>query len=119
MERRKNRRVAFEVSASVRAGRVSIRGTVDNLSMKGMFLRTGETVSEDSLLEISISLSGSSSFLSMELEGRAVRQTEAGIAIEFDKMDLDSFIHLRNVIAQNCDEPDYAYEEYCRSIMSA
>ncbi|MGA2027663.1 MAG: PilZ domain-containing protein [Syntrophobacteraceae bacterium] len=116
MERRKNRRVPFQVEATVQIGQSSIKGTVDNLSMKGMFL-AGETLSGGSPLEISISLSGSSSLLSMELKGRAVRLTEAGIAIEFQEMDLDSFTHLRNIVAQNTDDPDDAYEEYCRSIM--
>jgi hypothetical protein len=117
MERRKNRRVPFQVEATVQIGKTNFKGMVDNLSMKGMFL-AGETLSGGSSLEISIKLSGSSSPLSIELKGRAVRLTEAGIAIEFQEMDLDSFSHLRNIIAQNSDDPDAAYEEYCRSIMS-
>ncbi len=117
MERRKNRRVPFQVEATVQIGKTSFKGMVDNLSMKGMFLAS-ETLSGGSSLDISIKLSGSSSPLSLELKGRAVRLTEAGIAIEFQEMDLDSFTHLRNIIAQNSDDPDAAYEEYCRSIMS-
>ena len=117
MERRKNSRVPFQVMAAVQNGQISIKGMVDNLSMKGMFLTTMDTLSGDSPLEISIILSGSSSFLSIKLKGRMVRQTEAGIAIEFQEMDLDSFTHLRNIIAQNSDDADAAYEEYCRSIM--
>ncbi|HIJ67958.1 MAG TPA: PilZ domain-containing protein [Deltaproteobacteria bacterium] len=117
MERRKNRRVPFQVEATVQIGQTSIKGMVDNLSMKGMFLAS-ETLSEGSPLEISIGLSGSSPSVSIELKGRAVRLTETGIAIEFHEMDLDSFTHLRNIIAQNTDDPDAAYEEYCRSIMS-
>jgi hypothetical protein len=118
MERRKSRRVPFQVIATAQTDQISIKGMVDNLSMKGMFLTTMETLSGGTPLGISIILSGSSSFLSIKLKGRVVRQTEAGIAIEFQEMDLDSFTHLRNIIAQNCDEPDAAYEEYCRSIMS-
>jgi len=118
MERRKNRRVPFQVIATVHTDQISTKGMVDNLSMKGMFLTTMDTLSGDSPLEISIILSGSSSFLSIKLKGRVVRQTEAGIAIEFQEMDLDSFTHLRNIIAQNTDDADAAYAEYCRSIMS-
>ena len=118
MERRKNRRVPFQVIATVQTGPISTNGMVDNLSMKGMFLSTREILSSGSPLEISIILSGSSSLLSIKLKGRVVRQTEAGIAIEFQEMDLDSFTHLRNIIAQNTDDADAAYAEYCRSIMS-
>ncbi len=118
MERRKYRRVPFEVSASVQTDLISINGMVDNLSMKGMFLATGETLAGGSLLDISIILPGSSSMLSIRLKGRVVRQTEAGIGVEFLEMDLDSFIHLRNIVAQNSDDPDAVYEEYYQSILS-
>jgi len=117
MEKRKHRRVRFEVTATVRTDQMSIGGMVDNLSMKGMFLTTGETLSCDGPLEISITLSGSSSTLLIKLKGRAVRHTDTGVAIEFQEMDLDSFVHLRNIIAQNCDDPDALCEEYFRSIM--
>ncbi len=116
MERRKNRRVPFQVAATVLIGRATIEGMVDNLSMTGMFIAS-ETLSAGSPLELSVKLSGSSPPLSVELKGRAVRLTDAGIAVEFKEMDLDSFTHLRNIIAQNTDDPDAAYEEYCRSIM--
>lgn len=116
MEKRKNRRVHFEVVATVLSGPISISGTVDNLSMKGMFLNTRERLSGDSALKVSMTLPGSSSVLSMELKGRALRQTETGIAIEFQEMDLDSFIHLRNIVAINSDDADAVYKEYCESI---
>ncbi|MGA2229179.1 MAG: PilZ domain-containing protein [Syntrophobacteraceae bacterium] len=116
MEKRKNRRVHFEVVATVLSGPISINGTVDNLSMKGMFLNTRERLSGDSALKVSMTLPGSSSILSMELKGRALRQTETGIAIEFQEMDLDSFIHLRNIVAINSDDADAVYKEYCESI---
>jgi hypothetical protein len=118
MEKRKNRRVAFEIEAAVQSGPIIIGGIVDNLSMKGMFLNTGERISGGSPLEISITLHGSSSALSIMLKGRAIRQTETGIAIEFQEMDLDSFIHLRNIVANNSDDPDAVYEEYYKSITS-
>jgi ribosomal protein S1 len=116
MERRKNRRVPFQVAATLQIGQTRIEGVVDNLSMKGMFIAT-ETLSDGSPLEISIKLSESSPSISLELKGKVARLTDAGIAIEFMEMDLDSFTHLRNIISQNTDDPDAAYEEYCRSIM--
>jgi hypothetical protein len=117
MERRKYRRVPFEVTAAVQTDHISINGMVDNLSMNGMFLTTEKTVACESPLEIAIILSGSSSMLSIRLKGRVVRQTEAGMAVEFQEMDLDSFIHLRNIIAQNSDDPDAVYEEYYQTII--
>lgn len=116
MEKRKNRRVPFEVAATVLGGPIGINGTVDNLSMTGMFLNTRERLSGDSALQVSITLTGSSSALSIECKGRALRQTETGIAIEFREMDLDSFIHLRNIVANNSGDADAVYNEYYESI---
>ncbi|MGA2403005.1 MAG: PilZ domain-containing protein [Syntrophobacteraceae bacterium] len=118
MEKRKNRRVPFQVAATMLSGQISINGIVDNLSMKGMFLNTRERLPGDGPLEISLTLHGSFPALSIKLKGRALRQTEAGIAVEFREMDLDSFTLLRNIIANNSDDPDAAYEEYSRSITS-
>ncbi len=112
MEKRKNRRVPFEVVANVLSGPMDINGTVANLSMTGMFLNTKERLSGDSALQVSITLTGSSSALSIELKGRVLRQTETGIAIEFQEMDLDSFIHLRNIVANNSGDADAVYQEY-------
>jgi hypothetical protein len=118
MDKRKNRRVLFEVAATVLSGPIGISGLVDNLSMKGMFLNTEERLPGDFPLEVSVTLHCSSSVFSIKFKGRALRQTETGIAIEFQEMDLDSFIHLRNIVANNSDDPDSVYEEYYKSIAS-
>jgi hypothetical protein len=118
MEKRKFRRVAFEATASVRCGQTIINGTVDNLSMKGMFVLTKETVQCDTPLEIDIVLSGASSTLSITAKGVALRQTDTGFAIKFLELDIDSFVHLKNVVEMNSDDADACSEEYYRSITS-
>jgi len=118
MEKRKNRRVLFEVSATVMSGPTYILGLVDNLSMKGMFLNTRERLSGDFPLEVAIILHGSSPAISVRFKGKALRQTETGIAVEFQEMDLDSFIHLRNIVTNNSDDPDAVDEEYYKFITS-
>ncbi len=118
MEKRKYSRVLFRAEANVQCGENTISGTVDNLSMKGIFLNTTVSIPNDFPLDISIVLSGSSTVLSIFIKGRAVRHTDSGIAIEFSEMDLDSFIHLKNVVTYNSDDPDGISEEYYRSIHS-
>ncbi len=118
MNRRKHKRVPFEVMATVGSDRISVSGMVCDLSMNGMFLTTAETLGGQGPLEISIFLSGSSSLLSIKLKGRAVRRTVAGIGIEFQEMDLDCFTHLRNIVAQNSEDPDAVFREYQESIVS-
>lgn len=116
MEQRKFRRVPFHADAIVKAGGVTVSGTIDNLSMKGLFLNAAGGLAGDELLEITILLSGSSSKLSINLKGRTSRQTDKGVAIEFREMDLDSFIHLKNVVSYNSSDADEIVEEYYQSI---
>lgn len=116
MEKRRFRRVAFQAMASVQCGQKSFSGMVDNLSMKGMFVLTKEIVQCDIPLEISIVLSGTSSVLSIKAKGVALRQEDSGIAIKFLELDVDSFVHLRNVVAMNSDDADACCEEFYKAI---
>lgn len=114
MEKRKYRRVPFHAEAIVKDGKTTITGTVDNLSMKGMLLCNPQAGVTGNVLEIRIVLSGSTSELSIDVKGKAIRQTDKGIAVEFSEMGLDSFTHLRNVIAYNGGDADAIAEEYFR-----
>lgn len=116
MEKRKCQRVSFQAEAIVTGNDLTVGGKINNLSMKGMFLRAVGDVGSGPL-QITILLSGSSTKLSIELTGKVVRQTRDGIAIEFSEMDLDSFMHLKNVVSYNSEDADAIMDEYYRSII--
>ncbi len=118
MEQRKHTRVPFHAEAIVKCRDIVIKGKVENLSMKGMLLNTNCELNDDDMLEITILLTGSSSQLSVNLMGNVIRRTDTGMAIAFKEMDLDSFIHLRNIISYNSDDADEVIDEYYRSIES-
>jgi hypothetical protein len=115
MEKRKHKRVSFQAEAVVRDKDLTAGGKIDNLSMKGMFLKAAADVSEDPL-QITILLSGTSAKLSIELRGKVVRKAHNGMAIEFIDMDLDSFILLKNVVSYNSEDADAIMDEYHQSI---
>lgn len=98
MEKRNCTRVVFESEALVVYKDRTLRGSVENLSLNGLFLRIPQAISLNETLEIEIFLSGSTSKLSVNLEGLVVRQDEDGVALQIIGMDLDSFIHYKNVI---------------------
>jgi hypothetical protein len=116
MEQRKHRRVPFHAEATARCGDTVVNGKIENLSMKGMFLSTDHRLIEGDTLAITVKLTGSSTELSLNLTGSVVRQTDAGMAIAFKEMDLDSFIHLRNVVSYNSGDADEVMGEYYRSM---
>jgi hypothetical protein len=98
MEKRNCTRVVFESEAIVHYKDRTLRGSVENLSLNGLFLRIPQAISLNETLEIEIFLSGGSSKLSVNLQGLVVRQDEDGVAIQIVGMDLDSFIHYKNII---------------------
>ena len=105
-------RVTFDSEATVHYGDLTIRGKIDNLSLQGMLLRTSEKVPLNEEVEIKVSLSGASSELVVSLTGKAIRGTEDFLAFKFDGMDLDSFIHLKNIIAYNMGNEREVMEEF-------
>jgi hypothetical protein len=98
MEKRNCTRVLFQSEAVVLYKDQTLRGKVENLSLNGMFLRVDEKIPLNEVAEIEILLSGASSKLSISLQGVVVRQDEGGMAIQLVGMDLDSFVHFKNII---------------------
>jgi PilZ domain len=116
MSTRKFSRVHFNVEAAIKAGERSFCGEVENLSMTGMFLETDERLVEGEVVEITISLTGSSPEINLSFSGKVARQVENGLAFVFDKIDLDSYMHLKNIVSYNIDDSEKVMEEICVSI---
>ena len=117
MEKRKHKRVPFRAEAVVRDRDITMSGNIDNLSMKGLFLKAAAADVGTDPLDVTILLSGSSSKLSIELTGKVVRKAEDGMAIQFVEMDLDSFILLKSVVLHNSEDADAILDEYHQSLM--
>lgn len=114
-KKRDTTRVEFHTRAEVHADGKVIEGTVDNLSLKGMFLKTETShfsVRTGQSVDIAIRLAGASTKLSLELRGRVIRWDNAGLGIEFTEMEFDTFVHLRNIVAYNAGDEDRIMEEF-------
>jgi hypothetical protein len=112
MEKRDFTRVPFETKAVVSWESRSITGTVENLSLKGLYLKTSEKINDDEEISIKIFLTGSSSRLSIDLDGTVLRSENDGMAIKFKKIDIDSFIDLKNVVSYNQGDTDEIMDEF-------
>ena len=116
MGTRKFSRVKFEVNASIRTAERQFQGGVENLSMKGMFLNTGERLEIGEPVEITILLTGTAPELTIFFNGRVCRATDEGLGFTFEKIDLDSYTHLKNIIAYNLFDSEKVMEEIYHSI---
>ncbi len=104
MENRYNARVPFHVHAIVKINDRIIDGEVENLSTGGLLFKTAEDLPLNNPVAVKILLYGASSHLALDIAGKVVRKSGAGTAIQFTELDLDSFIHLRNIVTRNADE---------------
>ena len=116
MSTRKFSRVQFNVGATIRIGERQFQGAVENLSMTGMFLVTDEKLSENQPVDITIVLTGTEPEIAVNFNGIVTRAAENGFGLTFEKMDLDSYMHLKNIIAYNIDDAEIVMEEIGHSI---
>lgn len=116
MATRKFSRVTFNVNATIKVAERKFQGGVENLSMNGMFLVTSELLPIGELVDITIILDGSDPEISVGFSGRVSRITDEGLGFNFEKIDLDSYTHLKNIIAYNIDDAEKVNDEIHHSI---
>ncbi|MBI5558605.1 MAG: PilZ domain-containing protein [Deltaproteobacteria bacterium] len=106
-EKRKNTRVFFHTTASVRfAEDFFDQLEIRDLSLKGVYVegvlghRSGEHC------DIALFLSGTSSEVKLSMTGEVIRTDGRGAGIRFSEIDIDTFFHLKNIVYYNAADPD-------------
>lgn len=105
-------RVDFELEALVEQNGQVYDGHVLNLSLRGMLFQNQQELNQDDPVRISLQLTGHTSTLQIDMEGKILRKDSRGYALEFQTMDMDSFIHLKSIIAYNDGDPDKIESEF-------
>ena len=116
MSTRQFSRVPFRIAATIKTPDRQFQGSVENLSMRGMFLVTDERLALNDPVEIAMVLSGTSPEITISFNGTVSRVADNGLGFFFDKIDLDSYTHLKNIIAYNIDDAEKVMEEIYHSI---
>lgn len=104
-ERRKYSRVGFttriEIILKTDGKQVILDASSKDLSIKGVFAQTGQKFPLKTQCTVTIYLSGGVDDIKLEIQGHIVRQTNSGIAVVFDSMDVDTYAHLKNIVRYN------------------
>jgi hypothetical protein len=108
MDNRNYARVKFTECASVRDDSQMFFANIKNASLQGMFITTNQNVPLHTLLKITIYLPPD---FSIYLNAEVVRCETTGIGVQINKMDVKSFIHLRNAITLQCDDRELIMRE--------
>ena len=116
MEKRNFDRIPFQTKAIVRSKDTTVIGVVENLGMDGIFLKTPEKLNLNRIVKIELLFTGTSSQLSILLDGKIMRHENIGMAIQFKNVDLDAFFHLKNLIAYNTNKVGKLKDEFQRFV---
>jgi hypothetical protein len=112
MEKRNFDRIPFQTKAIVRSKDATVIGIVDNLSLDGIFLKTPEKLHLNRIVKIELLITGTSSQLSILLDGKIMRHENLGMAIQFKDIDMDTFFHLKNLISYNTNQIGTLEDEF-------
>jgi hypothetical protein len=113
MERqRRFTRVDFTVNALVKGEDTAFRGEVTNLSLHGIFIRTDTSMPVGSPAEVTICLTEIRPEVLIHVNATVVRCEPDGIALKFARIDVDSFTHLRSIIAYQKGDGDAVMDEF-------
>ncbi len=107
-ERRSGVRVHFntEIIIKVDSGNRQYYGNSRDISLRGIFLYTEDTLKINSSCDVEIRLEGGAESLVLFLKGHVVRKESEGYGIFFDSVDLESYTHLKNIVKYNSPDDD-------------
>ena len=108
MDNRQFTRVNYNVGASITYGEKVILCDADNLSLRGIYLKTKHKIPLNVPVQITLSHSNLSS---LKLNAVAVRKEENGVGVQITNLTASSFVQLRNIIIDYTNDPDAALLE--------
>ncbi len=101
--RREFTRVRVNLLTELRSGEsVDIAGTLSDVSMSGLFLICATRLPVDTPCDISLMLEGGVDLVTIQTQGKVIRSTNEGLAIQFTKiLGPESLAHLQNLVLFN------------------
>lgn len=118
LEKRNFSRVDFKVSALLQCEGVALKGEVKDVSLHGLYLATDQQIPVGTPVEITIYLSMELDPVVINVTGTVARLMPGGIGCTFDKIDVDSFAHLRSVIAYQGGDDARAMAEFADFVVA-
>jgi hypothetical protein len=105
-------RIPINLTVEVKSGDVVVKTdkTLD-LSMKGIGIQADQMLPLHSECTVCIYLGGEESGVNINVKGKVMRSVDSQMAIEFTKINLDSYEYLQNLVMHNSNASHEAVEE--------
>ena len=110
MENRKFKRVDFAGYASIILDDYVVWGKVNNLSLRGLYIKTSHYLPENKPVEVTIHHSSGSP---IHLHATPVHSGDEGAGMKINQVDSVSFVYLKEVILSKCYDPGFGHNETC------
>ena len=107
-KKREFTRVSTKIRAEVTA---ILSGRTRDMSVKGFYLVCDRSLPVGTECLVAVYLGEPPGQVRIEMAGTVVRVDDTGMAIEFSKMDIDSFDHLRKLVLYNSTDTDQVEQE--------
>lgn len=91
-------RLPLQAKVFIRSKDRSFSASSQNISIHGMFVLTHETVPVGEKVEVELTIPIASLCPHIHLRGVVTRSQHSGIALEFEGMDPDVFLALKNIL---------------------
>ena len=101
MENRYFTRVEFKKTASIEHGGQLFSGDIQNICLQGLFIKTKQSFPLHTPLQVNVVCSPDYSF---QLNTNVVRCESSGVGLQIKRMDVNSFVQLRNIIVTQCND---------------
>lgn len=102
-ERRSTQRIQLHAVVNVKIADQLFAADTDlrDISLDGMNIHTTSALPINHICDLEITISGPSSILQLHAKGRVLRQDAHGAAVKFTELDIDSYMHLKNIVLHN------------------
>ena len=108
MDCRNFTRVDYAVGASISYGNEVLICTTDNLSLRGMYLKTRLELPLDTAVNVTVY---DSSRPSLKVKARVAWREEDGVGLQINKLNVDTFVQLRDIVAEISKEHSAVFQE--------
>jgi hypothetical protein len=108
MNSRNFTRVNYTVGASISYGEEVVICTTDNLSLRGMYLKTMHELPLNMPVNVTVY---NSNLPSLKVNALVVRREENGVGLQISNLNVNSFVQLREIIRENCNDRNVVLQE--------
>ena len=101
-------RVNYSVGASISYDNEMVFCNTGNLSLRGMYLKTGHEIPLNTPVNVTVYHSNQSS---LKFNAWVVRREENGVGLQINDLSVDSFVQLRNIVTENSNDQGAVLQE--------